>query len=315
MLSTPLLRTFLAVIEAGNYSAAAERLHLSQPAVTQQIRALEEQLGGVRLFRREGRQMILTVAGEELQAAARELVTLAERAAQQIAALRGQLVGRIAVGCPPGSIEYLWPQLAALLQRDHSAVSLELTVAPADELLEVLLERRLALVISDEVPRSRRIDSRLLAVERLVPVLAAGHPAAAAATAADLLAACPAALPQRGTPARRSIDDALRRQAVAVGELRTALESDSPLALLSAVRTAGCLAYLPAALTVLHAAALQVAVPPLLTAPQEWYLLRTRDPAAAPVQLLANLLFSAEARQLLQRLGLQPAGDGIPTHI
>ncbi|HEU5090652.1 MAG TPA: LysR family transcriptional regulator, partial [Roseiflexaceae bacterium] len=58
MLSTIHLQTFLAVVEAGNYSAAAERLHMSQPAVSQHIRALEAQFDDVRLFRRVGQQMV-----------------------------------------------------------------------------------------------------------------------------------------------------------------------------------------------------------------------------------------------------------------
>ena len=57
MLNTLHLQTFLAVVEAGNYSAAAERLHMSQPAVSQHIRALEDQLDHVRLFQRVGQQM------------------------------------------------------------------------------------------------------------------------------------------------------------------------------------------------------------------------------------------------------------------
>ena len=72
MLNTLHLQTFLAVVEAGNYSAAAERLHMSQPAVSQHIRALEDQLDHVRLFRRVGQQMLMTHAGEDLIESARE---------------------------------------------------------------------------------------------------------------------------------------------------------------------------------------------------------------------------------------------------
>ena len=61
MLNTIHLQTFLAVVEAGNYSAAADRLHMSQPAVSQHIRSLEQYLDNVRLFRRVGR------AGEFLE--------------------------------------------------------------------------------------------------------------------------------------------------------------------------------------------------------------------------------------------------------
>ncbi|PMP74137.1 MAG: LysR family transcriptional regulator, partial [Chloroflexus aggregans] len=94
MLNTVHLQTFLAVVETGSFSAAAKRLHMSQPAVSQQIRTLEEQMGGVRLFRRSGQQMVLTLAGEQLLSNARELVAMAERTVQAVSALRGQIGGR-----------------------------------------------------------------------------------------------------------------------------------------------------------------------------------------------------------------------------
>ncbi|MBC8074655.1 MAG: LysR family transcriptional regulator, partial [Chloroflexales bacterium] len=84
MLNTFHLRTFVSVADAGSYSAAAALLHLSQPAVSQHIHALEEQLDGVRLFRRVGKKMVPTHAGEELLRTARELVTLATHAEESI---------------------------------------------------------------------------------------------------------------------------------------------------------------------------------------------------------------------------------------
>src|SRR5829696_8865744 len=105
MLNTLHLQTFIAVVEAGNYSAAAERLHMSQPAVSQHIRMLESQLDSVRLFRRVGQQMLPTHAGEELIESAREMLALVTRAEENIRALRGQVSGRVTIGCTPSSGE------------------------------------------------------------------------------------------------------------------------------------------------------------------------------------------------------------------
>src|SRR5436309_14126085 len=101
MLNTLHLQTFLAVVEAGNYSAAAERLHMTQPAVSQHIRALEDQPDHVRLFRRVGQQMLMTHAGEDLIESAREMLALSARAGERIRALRGQISGGAIVGRPP----------------------------------------------------------------------------------------------------------------------------------------------------------------------------------------------------------------------
>src|SRR6266511_106647 len=97
MLNTIHLQTFLAVVESGNYSAAAERLHMSQPAVSQHIRALEQHLDNVPLFRRIGQRMALTHAGEELVEVAREMLALSSRAEENIRVLRGQISGRVTV--------------------------------------------------------------------------------------------------------------------------------------------------------------------------------------------------------------------------
>ncbi|RRR68085.1 MAG: LysR family transcriptional regulator, partial [Candidatus Viridilinea halotolerans] len=132
MLNTFHLRTFLAVVDAGSYSAAAEVLHMSQPAISQQIRALEEQLGEMRLFRRVGKKMVLTHAGEELLLTARELVQLATRAEENLLALKGQVTGRVVLGCSSSSGERLLPCLLADFQPQYPAIMLELVVAPSD---------------------------------------------------------------------------------------------------------------------------------------------------------------------------------------
>src|SRR5690606_2113601 len=105
-----------------------------------------EQLGDVRLFRRVGQRMVPTHAGEELLPSARDLVQLAERAEQSIMALRGQVTGRVTVGCTPSSGERLLPRLLAAFRSHFPAVSVELAVGPAEALVDALGEREIALL-------------------------------------------------------------------------------------------------------------------------------------------------------------------------
>jgi DNA-binding transcriptional LysR family regulator len=105
------LRYFIAVAEDLNFSRAAERLHIAQPALSAQIRALEKQVG-VELFRRTTRRVDLTPAGELLLADAREIVRRADEAAAKLAALaRGQRgvlrVGFVGHGAGETSTEIL----------------------------------------------------------------------------------------------------------------------------------------------------------------------------------------------------------------
>ncbi len=308
MLNTVHLQTFLAVVESGSFSAAAKRLHMSQPAVSQQIRALEEQIGGVRLFRRSGHRMVLTLAGEQLLGAARELVTMAERAMQTVSALRGQVAGRVMIGCLAGSAEEFLPRVLAIFQRQYPAVTIEIELNNAERLLEGLSERRLELALITDAPRRRGMEIRSLAGERLALVAPAGHPLLQQEhVAPGMLRDYPIALPRSGHPLRRIIDDGLRRRGVATSDLRIVIEADSPLLLRAAVQAGAALAFLP--VSMLPPRLDQIGVVALAGQPlaQEWQVvrLRERSPLRA-VELLYETLQSEEARATLLWFGLTP---------
>ncbi|NTV63453.1 MAG: LysR family transcriptional regulator, partial [Oscillochloris sp.] len=246
MLSTFHLRTFLAVVDEGSYSAAAQKLHMSQPAVSQQIRALEEQLGDVRLFRRVGQRMVPTHAGEELLSSARDLVMLAERAAQSIIALRGQVTGRVVVGCTSNSAERLLPQLLAAFHEQFPAVSVELEVAQADALIDGIAERRLALLLLEEQQRRRGMESLAFGVEPLALVAANTSPLLKQEQVPPgVLREQSLVLPRVGAPLRRIIEEGLRRRGVVATDLKVAFEADSLIAIMQGVRVGMGLAFVP----------------------------------------------------------------------
>lgn len=311
MLNTIHLRTFLTIVDAGSYSAAAATLHMSQPAVSQQIRALEEQLGDIRLFRRIGKRMAPTHAGEELLAVARDLVQMAERAEQNILALKGQVAGRVVVGCTASSGERLLPRLLAGFHGQFPAVSLELVVAPADELLDALGERSIALALVEEVQRRRGIELTPMGGETLVLLAPTGHPLLKQdQVPPGVLRDVPLALPRPGSPMRRAVEEALRRRGVAVVDLRPVLESDSVTSLLYAARAGLGLAFVPRSFAPARSegvGAVELAGQPIQ---QEWFLARARErglPRA--VQALFDYLIGPQARTILTRAGLKlPSG-------
>jgi DNA-binding transcriptional LysR family regulator len=91
------LRSFAAVAELGHLTRAAERLHVSQPAVSAQIKALEDELG-VTLFQRVSSGMVLTTAGRQLLPAAEKVLDAAQALRLRAKGLHGQVVGRASVG-------------------------------------------------------------------------------------------------------------------------------------------------------------------------------------------------------------------------
>lgn len=91
------LRSFAAVAELGHLTRAAERLHISQPAVSAQIKALEDELG-VSLFERVSSGMVLTSAGRNLLPAAEKVLDAAHALRSRARSLSGEVVGRVRVG-------------------------------------------------------------------------------------------------------------------------------------------------------------------------------------------------------------------------
>lgn len=92
-----LLRAFVAVAGTGHLTRAAERLHVSQPAVSGQIKAIEEELG-VRLFERTSNGMVLTRSGRELLGPAEKVISASEDLRRAARAIRGELAGRLRIG-------------------------------------------------------------------------------------------------------------------------------------------------------------------------------------------------------------------------
>jgi DNA-binding transcriptional LysR family regulator len=119
------LRYFVAVAEELHFGRAAERLFIAQPALSQQIRKLEEQLG-VTLLERDHRHVALTPAGEALLPEARAAVEQVDRAMAVARRYRSTRIGRLDIGYTAGAVGGLMSQIVRAFQRDHPDVELEL---------------------------------------------------------------------------------------------------------------------------------------------------------------------------------------------
>lgn len=305
LLNTVYLRTFLTVVEAGSYTAAADKLHMSQPAVSQHIRLLEEHLGGVRLFRRTGQRMMPTHAGEELLAGARELMRVTAQTTQNIRALRGEVVGTVNIGCTPGSGEYLLPLLLATFIQQFPAITLSVRVADMEHLLNTTNREGDMLLWVEEQHRRRGWDSQLLAHEPVLLVAPAAHDLLAhTEVAPGTLTEYPLVLPEVGSPLRRLIDDGLRRRGVPLNHLRVVLETDSLSCINAALQAQVGLTFLPqtAVRQLAHSHTITLSGGTLQT---EWHLLAPRmQYASLALQETHRFLTSADTRHILQQHGL-----------
>ena len=122
MLENFRLTVFRAVAAQRSFRRAAEQLYLTQPAVTQQIKALEE-LVGLPLFDRSGREITLTSAGALLLKHAEQSFNLLEQAAVELAALKGQVSGTLRIAASTTIAQYILPPLLGAFLRLHPACS------------------------------------------------------------------------------------------------------------------------------------------------------------------------------------------------
>lgn len=168
------LRYFVAVAEAGHIGRAAERLNLSQPPLTRQIHALEEELG-TSLFRRTPRGMELTQAGAALLADARNIALLARQAGERAQrAGRGQ-IGQLDVGVFGSAMFDIVPRILARFGETHPAVKIVPHTAQAPQQVAALRQGRVAIVFERQVPREADIAVELVAREPIMLALPAGH--------------------------------------------------------------------------------------------------------------------------------------------
>lgn len=129
------LESFLILAREGSVSAAAEALHMSQPALSRQLIALERELGTT-LFTRGGRGVSLTADGMLLRRRAAEIVGLAHIAVDEIAAARGEVAGEVRIGCAETRAVDLVADVMAGLRRDHPRVSFVIASGLAEDMVE-----------------------------------------------------------------------------------------------------------------------------------------------------------------------------------
>jgi DNA-binding transcriptional LysR family regulator len=173
-----LLRYFAVVAEERHVGNAAARLYISQPALSQQIRALEDQVG-MPLFVRHPRGVTLTEAGEVLLEEARAVLGGSERLEATLEELRSGRTAGLRVGVPPGLPQTLLPGVLAAWREREPAARIELRELTTPEQIAALHEGSLDLGVVREPVDDDRLARRTLLIEPLGVSLPAGHPLAA----------------------------------------------------------------------------------------------------------------------------------------
>jgi DNA-binding transcriptional LysR family regulator len=204
------LRYFVAVAEELHFRRAADRLHVAQPAISEQIRKLEQELG-VRLFDRTPRSVALTIAGGALLEEARHVLRHAE-VARQAAQNAGDHVNmRLRIGYLPDSLPASVPRALRHLATSAPRIQVDLETGGAIRLIEDLRAHRLDLVVTALPAPTNGLQTTSLGAQRAVLALPAAHPhSAAPAVALEQLA------PERIVVLPRDVNPAFHSAVVAI---------------------------------------------------------------------------------------------------
>lgn len=293
------IRYLLAVVDHGGFTRAAEALHVSQPALSQQIRQLEESLG-VQLLDRSGRAVRATDAGAAYVEHARRVVRELDAGKRALLDVADLARGELTLVVTPSFSAYLVAPLASAFHARHPGVKLSVQEMSLDRIEEALASDRADLGIAFTDVRSGEILVRPLHREQLSLIVGSRHPfyklnhkLNAAVTRADF-ENVGLALLTRDFVTRLHIDAYLQRHKLAP---RIAVEANSIMSMIEIVRQGHMATILPDAVALAHAGLHAVELLPAL--PQRRVALLSR---AGAYQSAAARAFAALAMERAQAL-------------
>ncbi len=229
------LSVFAAVARAQSFSRAAETMHLSQPAVSQQVAALEAELG-VRLLERSRRRVRLTAAGTALLAHAESLLRGMAETRRSVAAAAAAIGGGLAIGASLTVGEYVLPAVLARFGRLHPHVRLRSEVDNSTQVVRRLMDGALDVGFIEGDLAVPGVVLRPFRRDELVVVAPADHRfAEAAEVPLDELLQEPFVLREPGSGTRQVMERRLQAAGVDAGNLRVVLEQTGTEAIKAAV--------------------------------------------------------------------------------
>ena len=201
------LRAFVAIAELGTFTAGAQRVHVTQAAISMQIRQLETDLGA-RLFIRAPRHVILTEAGEQLLQRARQILRDHDAAVDEIAELAGAERGRLRVGSASAMVTTdALPKLLREVRKQHPRSEITVASGTSETLVQQILSGELDLAFVSLPVEARGINTERLSQDQLVAIASPRHRLAKQRTiSAYTLAGEKLILGERGGNTRRLID-------------------------------------------------------------------------------------------------------------
>ncbi len=175
MLDAHQLNVFLTAARSLNFTVAARQLHMTQPSVSQHIQSLEQQFE-IDLFLRTGRHLRLTDAGEALLPMAANMVAQSRNIENRMAALQGDVYGRLRVGCSTTVGKYVLPFLLAEFMKLYPNVEASCLVAPPQKALEMLCAGDVHVALASSMDTCSTVTFKQFISDKIVLIVPLDHP-------------------------------------------------------------------------------------------------------------------------------------------
>jgi LysR family transcriptional regulator, low CO2-responsive transcriptional regulator len=295
------LKVFEAVARLGSYTRAAEELHLTQPAVSMQIKQLEES-AGLPLFEQLGKKIYLTLAGQEMHHYCRVIAQQLDEVDRVMAEMKGMKRGRLVIAVA-STANYFAPRLLATFSQRHPEITISLDVTNREGLLEHLDANDIDLVIMGRPPEGLDLVAEPFTENPLVVIAAPDHPLVSTKhIPLEWLQQETFVVREQGSGTRTAMERFFAEKGV---RLSTGMEMSSNEAIKQAVQAGLGLGLvsvhtLQLELETRRLAVLDVEYFPIL---RHWYVVHRQGKRLSPVAQLFKEFVIKEARGLLQQPG------------
>jgi DNA-binding transcriptional LysR family regulator len=229
------LKVFRAVAEHRHFRKAAEHLNLTQPGVTQHIRALEETFA-VPLFDRTGKEVTLTPAGVILLRHVKQLDALIARAEEEMSALVGEVRGELRIAASMTIAQFVLPHILGDFVRRHPSVHIAIESSKTEEVINLIVSQRAALGLIEGPAHSRDVTVEPWIEDELVLAIPASHEwdntpeiAMTDLREARLL------IRERGSGTREIVEQSMAEHGFALRDLKFVMEVDSTEGILASI--------------------------------------------------------------------------------
>ncbi len=275
------MRVFAAVARNLSFTRAARELHLTQPAVSQQIRLLEAEVG-LPLFEKIGRKVQLAPAGAELLEYANQTIELLREAAESLAAMRGLKRGVLKLGAV-STAKYFAPSLLSAFTPAYPEVTIRFSVGNRLEIIKQMAANEIDLVIMGRPPRELDTIAEPFAKHPLVIIAAPDHPLAGRRRIRlRQLASQQFLIREEGSGTRASMEHVFRERNV---PFRVSMEISSNETIKQAVMAGMGISFISAHTVGLELAAGKLVCLDIVGLPivRDWYVIHLREKHISPI--------------------------------